>query len=88
MHNTFDNYGKITGGLITHTMHGLFDTDDSKAYFDQREGPYVWMQEGGTDDWYEGSKVLTYFARSIGLTGKSLEPSMAVTNFVKAQNWR
>ncbi len=88
MHNTFDNYGKIMGGLITHASHNLFGTDDSKAYFDQREGPYTWMQEGGTDDWYEGSKTLTYLARSFGLTGKSLDPAMAVTNFVKAQNWK
>jgi hypothetical protein len=88
MHNTFDNYGKIIGGLTTSAMHSLFGTDDSKAYFDQREGPYVWMQEGGTDNPIEGYKPLTYLARSLGATGKSLDPAMAVTNFVKAQNWR
>lgn len=88
MHNTFDNYGKIIGGLTTSAMHSLFGTDDSKAYFDQREGPYVWMQEGGTDNPIEGYKPLTYLARSFGATGKSLDPAMAVTNFVKAQNWR
>jgi hypothetical protein len=88
MHNTFDNYGKIIGGLTTSAMHSLFGTDDSKAYFDQREGPYVWMQEGGTDNPIEGYKPLTYLARSFVATGKSLDPAMAVTNFVKAQNWR
>jgi hypothetical protein len=88
MTNTFANYSKIGGGLLTHAMHSLFGTDDSKAYFDQREGPYVWMQEGGTDNWIEGNKAITYLSRSLGATGKSLDPAMAVTNFVKAQNWR
>jgi hypothetical protein len=81
MHNTWDNYKKIGTGLVDHASHAIFGTDDSKAYFDQREGPYDWMQEGG-------SKTMTYLARSYGLTGKSLDPAMAVTNFIKAQNWR
>jgi len=87
MNNTWDNYKKIISGLGLHAGHILFGTDDSKAYFDQREGPYSWMQEGG-DNWYEGSKVLTYMARSIGLSGKTLSPDMATINWVKGQNWR
>jgi hypothetical protein len=81
MTNTWDNYKKIIAGLGSHASHYLFGTDDSKAYFDQREGPYDWMQE-------DGSKVQTYFLRSIGLSGKSLSPDMGITNMVKAQNWR
>ena len=81
MTNTWDNYKKIIAGLGTHASHYLFGTDDSKAYFDQREGPYDWMQE-------DGSKVLTYFFRSVGLSGKSLSPDMGITNMVKATNFR
>ena len=87
MNNTWDNYKKIISGLALHAGHSLFGTDDSKAYFDQREGPYYWMQERG-EGWGEGSKVLTYLARSIGLSGKTLSPDMAITNWVKGQNWR
>lgn len=87
MNNTWDNWKKIISGLALHAGHGLFGTDDSKAYFDQREGPYSWMQGKG-DSWYEGSKVLTYMARSIGLSGKTLSPDMATINWVKGQNWR
>jgi hypothetical protein len=81
MNNTWDNYKKIIVGLTQHAGHQLFGTDDSKAYFDQREGPYDWMQK-------DGSKVKTYFFRSLGLTGKTLSPDMAITNWVKGQNWR
>jgi hypothetical protein len=81
MNNTWDNYKKIFAGSVLHASHYMFGTDDSKAYFDQREGPYDWMQK-------DGSKVLTYIARSFGLTGKTLSPDMAITNWVKGQNWR
>jgi len=77
MKNTFDNYKKIGSALTIM----VFNDDTSKAYFEQREGPYEWMQEGG-------SKALTYVARSFGITGKSVDPPMALTNWVKAQNWR
>lgn len=87
MNNTWDNYKKIIVGLTQHAGHNLFGTDDSKAYFDQRQGPYSWMQKEG-ENWYAGSKVLTYFFRSIGLSGKTLSPDMAITNWVKGQNWR
>lgn len=81
MNNTWGNYKKIITGLGLHASHYMFGTDDSKAYFDQREGPYDWMQE-------DGSKVLTYAARSIGLSGKALSPDMGIINWVKGQNWR
>jgi len=41
------------------------------------------MQEGE-----EGSKALSYLARSFGITGKSLDPAQATTNWVKSSNWR
>jgi len=87
MTNTWDNYKKIIAFSALHAGHSLFGTDHSKAYFDQDEGPYVWMQKEG-DTWYEGSKVLTYFGRSLGLSGKTLSPDMAIINWVKGQNWR
>jgi hypothetical protein len=81
MKNTLGNYKKIGGALVDHTGNVLFGLDDSKAYWDQTEGPYGWMQEGE-------SKGLTYLARSLGYTGKQISPDMALTNWVKAQNWR
>lgn len=81
MTNTFDNFKKISIGLIDHAGHNLFGTDDSKAYFDQKEGPYEWMQEGG-------SKVMTYTGRVFGVTGKDIDPALGVTSLVKGQNWR
>jgi hypothetical protein len=83
MKNTLDNYKKMGGALILVSGNALFGTDSTKAYWDQREGPYSWMQEGE-----EGSKALSYFFRSFGVTGKSLDPAQATTNWVKSANWR
>lgn len=79
--NTFDNYKKIGGALAQHAGNVMFGTDDTKAYWDQREGPYSWLQE-------DGSKGLAYFLRSVGLTGRSLDPGDATIDWVKSQNWR
>ena len=79
MNNTWNNYKKISIGLIDHAGHYLFGTDDSKAYYDQKEGPYEWMDEGG-------SKVLTYTGRVFGLTGKDIDPALGITSIVKQAN--
>ena len=81
MKNTFDNYRKMSGALILMGSHAIFDTDDSRAYWDQREGPYTWLQE-------DGAKWQAYILRSMGVTGKSVDPAQALTNWVKSQNWR
>jgi hypothetical protein len=47
---------------------------DSKAYYSRDVGPYDWQQQGG-------SKFLTHLAKTVGLTGSSLDPAMAVQNF-------
>ena len=83
MKNTLDNYKKMGGALGLVAGNALFGIDDTKAYWDQREGPYSWMQEGE-----EGSKAMSYFFRSFGITGKSLDPAQATTNWVKSSNWR
>lgn len=83
MKNTLDNYKKMGAAASLVAGNALFGLDDTKAYWDQREGPYSWMQEGE-----EGSKALSYFFRSFGVTGKSLDPAQATTNWVKSSNWR
>jgi hypothetical protein len=41
-------------------------------------------EEGGL----EGDKATAAALKSIGITGKSIDPAMAITNLVKTQNWR
>ena len=53
-------------------------TGDPTAYYKRDVGPYKWQQEGG-------SKAMTSFMRSLGLTGSSLDPIMAVKNFSSVQ---
>ena len=79
--NTFDNYKKMGSAAALHIGNTLFGTDDSKAYWDQREGPYSWLQEDGYKFW-------SYFTRSMGLTGRTLDPGDATIDWVKSQNWR
>lgn len=81
MKNTTDNYKKIFGGLALMAGNSLFGIDDSRAYWKQDEGPYLWQKEGQ-------SKVLAYFLRSLGMTGKGVDPATGVINWVKAANWR
>jgi len=81
MKNTLDNYKKVFGGLALHTGNVLFGTDDSRAYWKQDEGPYLWQKEGE-------SKVLSYMLRSLGMTGKTVSSDQAVINWIKAANWR
>lgn len=49
-------------------------TDDPSAYYTRNVGPYDWQQKGG-------SKFLAHFAKTVGLTGSSLDPAMAIQNF-------
>jgi hypothetical protein len=54
-------------------------TNDPKASYSRKVGPYEWQQQGG-------SKFLNHFAKTFGLTGSSLDPSLAVQNFQSFQS--
>jgi hypothetical protein len=49
-------------------------TGDPKAYYSRDVGPYQWQKKGG-------SKWMTHFAKTLGLTGSSLDPALAIQNF-------
>jgi hypothetical protein len=70
---TTDTYGQI-GADIADWWEG----GDSQFY-KRRSGPYSWQDAGGRKLW-------AHLAKSIGLTGSSIDPAMAITNFQKAQN--
>jgi hypothetical protein len=53
-------------------------TGDPKAYYTRNVGPYDWQQKGG-------SKFMTHFAKTFGLTGSSLDGALAVQNFQSYQ---
>lgn len=53
-------------------------TGDPKAYYSRNVGPYDWQQKGG-------SKFMTHFAKTFGLTGSSLDGALAVQNFQSYQ---
>lgn len=52
--------------------------DKDKAYYQRRVGPYEWQQE-------ESAKIWAHLAKTVGLTGSSLDPATAVKNFQSVQ---
>ena len=83
MTKTIKNYIKVFSAL-----DDKLDGED-KAYYDQKVGPYIWMQGGSAEEGgLEGDKATAAALKSIGITGKSIDPAMAITNLVKTQNWR
>ena len=76
--NTTDTYKKMGSALMRHIGHTVFGTDDSKAYWDQREGPYSWQQEGG-------SKFNAYLLRAFGINARNVDSGTASVNWLKAQ---
>ncbi len=53
-------------------------TGDPKANYSRKVGPYDWQSKGG-------SKFITHFAKTFGLTGSSLDPALAIQNFQSYQ---
>jgi hypothetical protein len=70
---TFDTYGKIATD-ISQTMSG-----DDKRFYKRRVGPYEWQDK-------EGRKLWAHLAKMAGLTGSSIDPAQAITNWKNAQN--
>ena len=49
-------------------------TGDPSAYYSRNVGPYKWQDKGG-------SKFMTHLAKTVGLSGSSLDPALAIQNF-------
>lgn len=58
---------------ITDDLYKLI-TGDSKAYYSRDVGPYRWQQQ-------ESQKWMNHTAKMFGLSGTSLDPSLAIQNF-------
>ena len=73
----------VAFGPTVDTYTQIFDdtwkivTGDPKASYTRDVGPYEWQQKGS-------SKVYNRIAKSIGLTGTSLDPALAIQNFQSA----
>jgi len=52
---------------------------DDKGYYQREVGPYTWQDEGG-------SKFINHMMKSIGVTGSTTSPVMAIKNFQGAKN--
>jgi len=52
---------------------------DDKGYYQREVGPYDWQDEGG-------SKFINHMMKSIGVTGSTTSPVMAIKNFQGAKN--
>jgi hypothetical protein len=54
---------------------------NENAYYKRRVGPYDWQQEGG-------SKFIANLAKTLGLTGQTLDPVQAIQNFKNIEQRR
>lgn len=70
---TTDTYGQMSTD-VADMWEG-----SNRQYYKRQAGPYEWQDKGGRKLW-------AHIAKSFGLTGGSIDPAMAVTNFQKAQN--
>jgi hypothetical protein len=86
-----DDYGKLftlDSIALTHTVENTSKsvaaivnliTNDPSAYYKRDAGPFEWQQQ-------EDAKVLNYILKSIGLSGKAVDPVNALKNFESAQS--
>jgi hypothetical protein len=82
MTKTVKNYIAAFGSL-SDQLEG-----EDKGFYQQRVGPYIW-QQGGRDDresWLEGNKFVAQMLKSIGLTGKDIDPAQGITDMIKAKS--
>ncbi|TXI90753.1 MAG: hypothetical protein E6Q36_00825 [Chryseobacterium sp.] len=70
---TTDTYGQI-GEDIANWWEG-----GDAQFYKRKVGPYSWQDQGGRKLW-------AHLAKSIGITGTTIDPATAITNFQKAQN--
>jgi hypothetical protein len=70
---SLQTYGKILGDVIM-----MVQGDDS-AYYSKDVGPYSWQKA-------ESAKILNHIGKAFALTGKTIDPSKAIQDFVSAEN--
>ena len=70
---TTDTYGQIATD-----MADIWNDKDSQFY-KRHSGPYKWQDKGGRKLW-------AHIAKMFGMTGNTIDPANAVSNFQKAQN--
>lgn len=70
---TTDTYGQIATD-----MSDIWHDRDSQFY-KRHSGPYEWQDKGGRKLW-------AHIAKMFGMTGNTIDPANAVSNFQKAQN--
>jgi hypothetical protein len=82
--NSMTDLKSVAFGPTTDSYIQLLDdaqnimTGDPKAFYSRRVGPYTWQEKGG-------SKFLTHFGKTFGLTGSTLDPALAIQNFQSYQ---
>jgi hypothetical protein len=52
---------------------------DDSAYYSKDVGPYSWQKA-------ESAKILNHIGKAFALTGKTIDPSKAIQDFVSAEN--
>ena len=70
---SLQTYGKILGDVI------MMVSDDDAAYYSKDVGPYPWQKA-------ESAKILNHVGKAFALTGKTLDPSKAIQDFISAEN--
>jgi hypothetical protein len=66
---TLQNYAKIAEDLV------YLGSGDKRAFYQKEVGPYEWQQA-------EGMKLINHIAKSIGVTGTTVDPSIALQNYM------
>ena len=75
----------VAFGPTTDSYFKIYDdtkkmiTGDPKASYTRKVGPYEWQQK-------ESYKLYNRIAKTFGLTGSSLDPSLAIQNFQSYQS--
>lgn len=71
---SLQTYGKILGDIII-----MVSPNDEAAYYKKDVGPYSWQKA-------ESAKILNHIGKAFALTGKTIDPSKAIQDFISAEN--
>ena len=74
---TLDMYIKLFTGITDYADYKL--TGDQTALYKREVGPYYWQQEGGV-------KILNYAAKTLSLSGTTVEPVVAISGLQSREN--
>ncbi len=70
---TLQNYAKVAEDLA------YLGTSDKRAYYQKEVGPYDWQQA-------DGMKLMNHIAKSIGITGTTMDPAIALQNYMSIRS--